>query len=86
MVPHSVRLDVSQRVECADDVLRGLSIPVLATHGQEDRIVRPATSQHITSLVPNAELSLYPGVGHSPFWEDSRRFNEELARFVARCR
>lgn len=86
LVPHHVRLGVSQRVEDASEVLRGLSIPVLATHGQEDRVVVPATSQQITSLVPGAQLSLYAGVGHSPFWEDSRRFNEELSRFVARCR
>ncbi|HEX8704017.1 MAG TPA: alpha/beta hydrolase [Myxococcaceae bacterium] len=86
LVPHPVRLGVSQRVEDTAEVLRGLTIPVLATHGQEDRVVLPATSQHIAALVPHAELSLYPGVGHSPFWEDSRRFNEELSRFVARCR
>jgi len=85
-VPHPVRLGVSQRGEDASDVLRGLSIPVLATHGEADRVVVPATSQHIASLVPHAELSLYAGVGHSPFWEDSRRFNAELSRFVARCR
>jgi non-heme chloroperoxidase len=30
-------------------------------------------------------VSLYPGVGHSPFWEDARRFNRELAAFAARC-
>jgi len=42
-------------------------------------------AKHIAALAPNAELSLYPGVGHSPFMEDAGRFNEELARFVARC-
>ncbi len=85
-VPYPVRLGVGQRVQDADDVLRALRIPVLATHGLADRVVLPETSRHIASLAPGSELSLYPGVGHSPFREDTQRFNEELARFVARCR
>jgi pimeloyl-ACP methyl ester carboxylesterase len=85
-VPHPVRLGVSQRVLDSDEVLRALTIPVLATHGLADRVVLPETSRRIASLAPNAELSLYPNVGHSPFLEDTGRFNEELARFVARCR
>jgi pimeloyl-ACP methyl ester carboxylesterase len=49
-------------------------------------MVLPASSRHIASLVPGAQVSLYySGVGHSPFWEDARRFNRELAAFAARC-
>jgi pimeloyl-ACP methyl ester carboxylesterase len=29
-----------------------------------------------------AKLSLYDGIGHAPFWEDTARFNAELAAFV----
>ena len=29
-----------------------------------------------------AKLSVYQGVGHSPFFEDAPRFNAELAAFV----
>jgi pimeloyl-ACP methyl ester carboxylesterase len=81
-----MRLGVSQRVEDGEDMLGALKIPVLVTHGLEDRLVQPEASRHITSLVKHAELSLYPEVAHSTFWENTPRFNEELARFVARCR
>jgi non-heme chloroperoxidase len=33
--------------------------------------------------VPGARLSMYHGVGHSPFAEDTERFNRELAAFAA---
>ena len=85
-VPHAVRLGIGQRVEDGADVLAALKIPVLVTHGQEDRLVLPESGRRIASQVKHAELSLYPGVGHSPFWEEAPRFNEELARFRARCR
>jgi pimeloyl-ACP methyl ester carboxylesterase len=85
MVPAYVREALGSRSEDYDDVLHGLSVPVLVTHGLEDRMVLPASSRHIASLVPGAQVSLYSGVGHSPFWEDARRFNRELAAFAARC-
>ena len=31
---------------------------------------------------PGRQLSVYDGVGHSPFYEDAPRFNAELAAFV----
>jgi pimeloyl-ACP methyl ester carboxylesterase len=33
-------------------------------------------------VIPGAKLSVYEGVGHSPFYEDAARFNAELAAFV----
>ena len=33
----------------------------------------------------HARLSLYPNVGHAPFWEAAPRFNEELKEFVTAC-
>ncbi|MBZ4415782.1 alpha/beta fold hydrolase [Myxococcus sp. RHSTA-1-4] len=84
-VPLHVRVGIGQRVEDGDDVLPALKVPVLITHGLADPVVLPATSRHIASRVPGAELSLYPDVGHSPFSEDTTRFNQELASFVVRC-
>jgi non-heme chloroperoxidase len=84
-VPTYVREGIGARVVDAEEVLRGLSLPVLVSHGLEDRVVRLEAGRYIASVVPQAELSLYTGVGHSPFWEDAPRFNRELMRFVARC-
>ncbi len=84
-VPLHVRGGVGQRVEEGDEVLRSLKVPVLVSHGLEDRLVLPETSRHIGSLVRHAELSFYPEAAHSPFWEDAPRFDQELTRFAARC-
>jgi pimeloyl-ACP methyl ester carboxylesterase len=85
LVPAYVREAIGARAVDNDDVLHRLTVPVLVTHGLEDRVVRPESSRHIASVVPGAYESFYPGVGHSPFWEDARRFNRELAAFAARC-
>lgn len=84
-VPPYVREGLCARAVDNDDVLYRLTLPVLISHGLEDRITLPEASRHIASLVPDAQVSFYPDVGHSPFWEDSRRFNRELATFAARC-
>jgi non-heme chloroperoxidase len=41
--------------------------------------------QHIADIAKHAPLSLYPNVGHAPFWEAAPRFNEELKGFVTAC-
>ncbi|MGZ3457792.1 MAG: alpha/beta fold hydrolase, partial [Archangium sp.] len=84
-VPPYVRGAIGARAVDNDDVLHRLTVPVLVTHGLEDRVVLPASGQHIAAVVPGAQESFYPGCGHSPFWEDARRFNRELAAFAARC-
>jgi len=84
-VPSHVREALGSRAVDNDDVLRRLTLPVLVSHGLEDRVVLPASSRHIASVIPDAQVSLYPEIGHSPFWEDARRFNRELAAFAARC-
>ena len=61
-----------------DDVFGALEIPVLCVHGTEDAIVTVASSRHNATVVPGARLSLYEGIGHSPFVEEPQRFNREL--------
>jgi non-heme chloroperoxidase len=57
--------------------------PILLTHGTHDRLVRLAMSERIKSLHPDSRLSVYENSGHSPFYEESPRFGQELAAFVA---
>jgi pimeloyl-ACP methyl ester carboxylesterase len=47
-----------------------------------DRIIAPAAGRYTASAVPGARLSIYEGVGHSPFFEDAPRFNRELAELT----
>jgi non-heme chloroperoxidase len=82
LVPAKVRAAVAERTRNEGDMLAQLRVPVLVTHGAMDRIILPAAGEYTASAVPGARLSVYGGVGHSPFFEDAPRFNRELAEFV----
>jgi pimeloyl-ACP methyl ester carboxylesterase len=78
LVPAPVRAAVLARTHNEGDMLPLLSVPVLVTHGGEDSVILPAAARYTTDAVPGARLSLYEGIGHSPFFEDPARFNREL--------
>jgi len=82
MVPPKVRANMGGRALSMDDTLKALKLPVLVTQGAADRLVLLAASKHTAATIPGAKLSVYEGVGHAPFWEDTARFNAELAAFV----
>ena len=82
MVPPKVRAGLSGRPLDATDLMSKLTIPVLVTHGAEDRNVKVGVGKYIVSVIPGAKLSIYEGIGHAPFYEDAPRFNTELAAFV----
>jgi non-heme chloroperoxidase len=82
MVPPKVRAGLSGRPLDATEVMSKLKLPVLVTHGAEDRNSKVGTAKYTASVIPGAKLSIYDGIGHSPFYEDAPRFNSELAAFV----
>jgi len=82
MVPRAVRTAMTGRELDADALYRRLALPVLVTFGVEDQILTLEGARQVASVIPGARLSLYNGVGHAPFWEDTSRFNRELAEFV----
>jgi len=82
MVPPKVRAGLSGRPLDGTDVMSKLTIPVLVTHGAEDKNAKVDTAKFTASVIPGSKLSIYDGVGHSPFYEDAPRFNGELAALV----
>jgi non-heme chloroperoxidase len=82
VVPPEIRGALIAREIDADDVLAGLSVPVLVIHGTEDSIVLPSMARHVVERCPAAAISWYEGVGHTPFVEAQERFDQELATFV----
>ena len=82
MVPPKVRNGLGGRALDATEVMSKLKIPVLVTHGAEDRNSKVGTAEYTAKTIPGAKLSVYPGIGHAPFYEDAPRFNTELANFV----
>lgn len=69
MVPPKVRLGLSNRPLNIDDILTSLKLPVLVTHGSEDKNSNLIAAEYTAKMIPGAKLSVYQGVGHSPFFE-----------------
>jgi non-heme chloroperoxidase len=82
MVPPKVRAGLSDRPLDGTEVMSKLTIPALVTHGAEDKNAKLGTAQYTASVIPGSKLSVYDGIGHSPFYEDAPRFNSELAALV----
>ncbi len=85
MVPPAIRAKLLGRDVDGKALLASLALPMLFTQGTLDAIVAPAMSAYGLQTVPGARLSLYEGIGHSPFFEDAERFDRELADFVRTC-
>jgi non-heme chloroperoxidase len=62
--------------------LQALNVPVLIIQGEQDKLNTAAMSRAEAAMIPSAKLLLYPGAGHSTFYEDAARFNADLAAFV----
>jgi len=82
VLPH-VRAAHLARPPSDGAILSKIDVPVLVSQGYEDLLVTKGLGELTASLVPGARLSMYHGVGHSPFAEEPARFNRELAEFAA---
>ena len=82
LVPAPVRHAHLTRPPSDGAVLRTIDVPVLVTQGSDDLLVSRGLGELTAALVPGAQLSMYEGIGHTPFVEDVARFNRELAEFV----
>jgi pimeloyl-ACP methyl ester carboxylesterase len=82
IVPPAVRLSMLSRTIDNDDLLPALTVPVLISHGERDRIVHTAVARQHAELIPNARLSTYARAGHAVFLDEPERFNLELADFA----
>lgn len=56
----------------------------LVIGGEEDGVSAryPELARSVAETLPNAELVLFPGVGHNPHFEIPERFHQELVRFL----
>jgi pimeloyl-ACP methyl ester carboxylesterase len=72
-------LDYDDRAELTD-----VGAPALLIWGDRDAVVPRAMQEELVDLLPTATLTVYPGTGHTPRWEEPRRFADDVATFVAR--
>jgi pimeloyl-ACP methyl ester carboxylesterase len=74
------QFDACQRHDTADRLSR-ISIPTLIMTGDDDPLVPPENSQILKELIPEAELSVFPGGRHCFFIEKAEQFNEKAIEF-----
>jgi pimeloyl-ACP methyl ester carboxylesterase len=63
-------------------VLADIQVPVLVTHGREDRLVAFTAAEQIATGLPDARLYAFEGRGHLPIFTATDEFCEMLRRFV----
>lgn len=64
--------------------LAAITAEALLIWGDADALVGEEMQDELVRQLPRAELVVYPGIGHTPRWEDPRRFAEDVAGFVSR--
>jgi non-heme chloroperoxidase len=64
--------------------LARLEAPVALVWGDEDGLVSGQMQEQLVQLLPNAELTVYAGVGHTPRWEEPARFAHQLTEFSSK--
>ena len=63
--------------------LRSLRVPTLVVHGDADQTVpASASADRVPSLVPQAELKIYPGAPHALMYTERERLNADLMAFA----
>ena len=65
-----------------EPALRGVSARTLVLQGTAD-VFPPESAREWAAALPNARVLLLDGVGHFPYLEAPRRFNEAVSAFMA---
>jgi pimeloyl-ACP methyl ester carboxylesterase len=82
-VPPFVREGMFSRSFDNDDLLPSIRLPVLITHGVDDRVVFPDVVNQHRSAMPHSQVEMVGGAGHAPFWDEPEIFNGSLRAFAA---
>jgi 2-hydroxymuconate-semialdehyde hydrolase len=65
-----------------EEDLRALPHETLVVHGREDKVIPLSNSMALASMIPNAQLHVYPHCGHWTQIEWAEAFNTMVAAFV----
>lgn len=66
------------------DIFRSLNIPTLFLIGDQDSIIPANYSAKFVSLAKNGQKITYTGVGHSPQFEVTQTFNNDVSNFASK--
>ena len=64
-------------------VPESITCPVLLVWGEHDVIVPPSCAHQMHDKLPDSELAVFAGAGHSPMIEFPHQFNDLALRFIA---
>jgi non-heme chloroperoxidase len=64
--------------------LARITAPILLIWGDADELVGREMQEQLARRLSSADLVVYPGVGHTPRWEDPARFASDVSTFVER--
>jgi pimeloyl-ACP methyl ester carboxylesterase len=60
-----------------------LAAPTLLIWGARDPIMEEEVRQTLREALPRAQVKVFPGLGHNPFWEDPRACADVINTFLA---
>ena len=64
--------------------MRGITVPILFLDGWEEEAIYPAHDYEMAELVPGAELTLMPDVGHFAMFATPEMFNSIVLNYLGR--
>ncbi|HXW73511.1 MAG TPA: alpha/beta hydrolase [Steroidobacteraceae bacterium] len=84
-IPLNVWLAVLDQGLIASDLqqtLPHLKAPTLLIWGSEDPIMPEEVRQTLRAALPQAQVKVFPGLGHNPFWEDPQAVARAINAFL----
>jgi pimeloyl-ACP methyl ester carboxylesterase len=83
-VPAGVWQQTFAGLQMYDDMaeLDCLSVSTLLVWGDADGLVTRGMQDALAARIRGAHRRVYPGIGHTPRWEDPTRFATDIAEFV----
>ena len=66
------------------DELGRITAPTMLIWGDGDGLVGREMQEQLAALIPDTELVVYSGIGHTPRWEDGSRFAADVTAFIER--
>ncbi|MFN2614320.1 MAG: alpha/beta fold hydrolase [Actinomycetota bacterium] len=66
------------------DVLPNINVPVLIIVGSHDRLTPPHAAERMAFALPQAELAVIEGAGHTSMVERPDEFNQHIREFLTR--
>ena len=61
---------------------RRVSVPTLLVYGMRDKVVSMIEECEMERTIPRAFLELIPTAGHMVMWDEPRKFNRMIIKFL----